>query len=89
MTKHELKTLIATRPQTVTFQKIDGSIRELVCTLNMEYINKRWTASGGGSPEPDNIVRVWDLENDGWRCFKVDMIIDVQPLETLEIIEMI
>ena len=58
---------------TVKFNKVDGSVRVMRCTLKE-----------GAFPEPKgdgkrkintDVLSVWDLEKNAWRSFKTDSII--------------
>lgn len=56
----------------VTFTKKDGTIREMLCTLAEALIPTEHTPKGTGprviveDEAPEN-VRVYDIENSGWR----------------------
>lgn len=60
---------------TVTFTKVDGSERIMRCTLNETMLPPaeptEKTAERKVNP---NVVAVWDLDNEGWRSFKVDSV---------------
>jgi len=54
----------------VLFEKADGTMRELVCTLNADLIDYEFagTAPNDSTPPKDrNVLTVWDSENEGWR----------------------
>jgi len=52
----------------VTFEKMDGTIRVMRCTLRPEVLPE---LKGSNVKKPDEILPVWDLENEGWRCFDI------------------
>ena len=66
----------------VTFTKVDGTERVMLCTLREdvlpaqvdleETIQKR-------KPNP-NVLSVWDIENKGWRSFRKDSVITFQAV---------
>ena len=65
---------------TVTFTKVDGCERVMVCTLNPPMI----TEAIGDSEESKNkreasesVMVVFDLEKKAWRSFRKDSIKDV------------
>jgi len=79
-----IKSLLQKSEITVTFVKADGTDREMLCTLNWDYIPS--TAIISSSPvdgiikeskkprkEPDpHSLRVFDLEKQEWRSFRFD-----------------
>ena len=64
-----------------TFQKVDGSIRDMYCTLNPNVIP--------GSPtEPTSqakpgILTIYDIEKDGWRSMRYENVIGFKFLGDL------
>jgi hypothetical protein len=60
----------------VRFTKKDGSIREMRCSLNENYL----PVMIGESIKKENpdVVSVWDIDIKGWRSFRLDSIIDVR-----------
>ena len=52
----------------VTFEKLDGTIRVLRCTLREDVLPE---LKGSTVQKPDYILAVWDLENEGWRSFDI------------------
>lgn len=77
MDKYELKQQLQGAIATVVFEKADGTLREMRCTLLAEYL----PAPAGpqllqenARPENPNVLAVWDLENGGWRSFRMDSI---------------
>ncbi len=63
---------------TVSFEKKDGTIRELRCTLNSKYlpevIVEETEEVKKTRKKNDNVLSVWDLENEGWRSFRIDSV---------------
>lgn len=63
----------------VNFNKVDGSVRKMFCTLNPSIMN---IDSDGGiakakSKEANlDIVKCFDVEAQGWRSFRVESVID-------------
>lgn len=63
----------------VSFTKSNGTNRVMNCTLNESFID----AENSGSKEttkkkkqnPD-VLPVWDVDNEGWRSFRWDSLID-------------
>jgi len=77
MNKYELKQQLQGNVATVVFTKADGTERTMRCTLLAEYL----PAPAGPqfltestSQENENVLSVWDVENGGWRSFRMDSI---------------
>jgi hypothetical protein len=71
----------------VTFTKVDGTNRNMICTLNESLIpEEHLQFKGKGvsvqveSVVPDTHLRVFDLENNGWRTIILDKIITFNPM---------
>jgi len=64
---------------TVTFKKVDGSMRVMKCTLAPSYLPEdirnqaRILREDTGSN-----ISVWDVEAGGWRSFRLDSITSVE-----------
>ena len=59
----------------ITFTKVDGTERVMRCTLIPEQIGGTLPANGKSIVESnDRVVAVWDLDNHGWRAFRVDSV---------------
>jgi len=56
-------------PTQVLFEKANGTMREMLCTTNQEYIDYEFKKSDGTKTPTDNSesVTVWDVESQGWR----------------------
>lgn len=55
----------------VTFTKKNGEEREMLCTLREEFLPEV-----SGDSTVSSVVTVYDLENQGWRSFREDSVID-------------
>lgn len=61
---------------TVNFLKANGDIRVLTGTRNLNMIPEEYHPTGNGtSIASDDVVRVFDLETNGWRSFRKDSVI--------------
>lgn len=64
---------------TIVFTKADGTERTMKCTLQADKLPvveiKEGTKAKVENPE---ILSVWDLENSGWRSFRLDSIISAE-----------
>lgn len=79
MNKFELKETLENGVVTVVFEKVDGTLREMKCTLLTEYLPKtEGPTLLTERKEPDNVLSVWDVENNGWRSFRVDNIKEIR-----------
>ncbi len=79
-TREYLIDLLKNNTAKVTFVKVDGSTREMLCTLKEEivipYINK---TENTRAPNTE-VLRVWDMEKTEWRGFKIANITNVEVL---------
>ena len=75
----------------VTFLKVSGEERQLLCTLREEYIKQFETPKDtpkDSTTEPvtrkksDDVISVFDIENNGWRSFRKDSVIRFAYLDT-------
>lgn len=57
----------------VTFTKADGSRREMRATTNESLFT--YESRGAGTPEPQGVIRVWDLDKNEWRSIREDRVI--------------
>lgn len=59
----------------VTFEKVDGTTRTMQCTLKPEYLPEEYRNKAPMLTETaPTAVSVWDVENGGWRSFRVDSV---------------
>ena len=81
--KDQIKKLLVESevPVQISFTKKDGTIRNMICTSNFNLIPKIDHPANANIEKVvnDEICRVYDLENDGWRSFIVANIIDFKP----------
>jgi hypothetical protein len=61
----------------VKFTKKNGTIRDMECTLLPFYIPEDRRPKGTGNVTGENILRVYDIVEDDWRCFLVDNVLSV------------
>lgn len=69
----------------IQFQKVDGSLRKMRCTLMPSYLQFSESEHPHidadvlheSSPKAQTIA-VWDVERDGWRSFRSDRVISCQ-----------
>lgn len=77
MDKYELKQQLQGGIATVVFTKADGTERKMRCTLLAEYLpapEGPMLLTESTRKENDQVLSVWDIENGGWRSFRLDSI---------------
>lgn len=62
----------------IIFTKKDGSTRELLGTLNEQLIPLDMKPTGNAHEPNLEVQPVYDVENDGWRSFRWDSVLDYQ-----------
>lgn len=72
----EVKTLLSKFNGKFTFQKADGSIREMDCTLQESVVPE----TKGNSRANTNSMVVFDTVSEGWRTVIYDKIIDFKVI---------
>ena len=66
---------------TVTFEKADGTVRILNCTLDPSIITLQDNTFNIGDTDADKeSIKVYDLDNSSWRSFRWDRVIDITLL---------
>lgn len=81
LSKAELKDNLSKSVAKVIFNKSDGSTRIMNCTLISEFLpQKKLDENVRHIPrrENDEVLAVWDLDNEDWRSFNVNSIIEVE-----------
>jgi hypothetical protein len=72
-TREEVKAGLQSSIATVVFEKADGSLRTMRCTLQTSYLPE-WPESLDARTINEEVLPVWDLDNGGWRSFRLDSI---------------
>lgn len=62
---------------TVTFTKTDGTERTMRCTLKEDKVVPYEKKTDRVRAENLDVIRVWDLDKNEWRGFRVDSIREV------------
>lgn len=76
----------------ITFTKKDGTERTMLCTLKSGHIPHGELVGHTECGDPiymikestrtkaknDEVLSVWDIENNGWRSFRLDSVIKVE-----------
>ena len=74
--RDKLKTLLKELVLDIEFTKTDGTKRSMICTLKSDLIPEQETPTTTKRHInlSDEVVRVYDLEKEGWRSFRLDSI---------------
>lgn len=73
--REALKALVSTNHAEIIFTKKDGTDRTMICTTETSSIPEDKQPIGESKvKENTDILRVYDLENEGWRSFRVDSV---------------
>lgn len=77
--KDELLKLLREQDITILFTKKDGTERKIICTLASDIIPEEDIPKGTGSKvENEDLISVYDIENQGWRSFYISSIISIE-----------
>jgi|LauGreDrversion4_2_1035121.scaffolds.fasta_scaffold1127095_3 hypothetical protein len=81
LNKETLKEHLTKCVAEITFNKVDGSARTMYCTLMSDYLPEQNDIDENVRHVPrkdnDNTLAVWDMDNKGWRSFRIDSITNV------------
>ena len=61
------------------FQKVDGSLRDMFCTLQPSALPEDFNTELTNQSKP-GILTVWDIEKNAWRSLKFDTVIQFKFL---------
>jgi hypothetical protein len=76
----ELRSKLHEGKVTVTFTKVNGDVRVMDCTLNMELVPPSGWPQGKIELSEDTsnrTIRVYDLKAQGWRSFVFDNVTNI------------
>jgi hypothetical protein len=67
----------------IHFTRVSGGVSTMRCTLKPEYLpaytgDKDNLARSEQTRLANNIIAVWNLDKNSWRCFKVDNLINLE-----------
>lgn len=82
MSREELLNVLRKNVCSIRFTKVDGTLREMKCTLDKQHLPVHLDANEDSDyqrKENMNVIAVYDLEKMEWRSFRVDSLIDIQP----------
>jgi len=67
----------------ITFTKLNGDERVMLCTLHDSILPEQPISEIKKKVNPDTLS-VWDLDNNGWRSFRLDSIKEMKVVEVVE-----
>lgn len=71
----------------ITFNKIDNTVRTMVCTLKSDFLPGKYESYPekiSRSGENLEILPVWDVEKGDWRSFRISKITMVMTIDETE-----
>lgn len=73
-----LKDLLESAHVLITFEKQDGSLRDINCTLHSSKLPplKEETETKKKRKVNHEVIPVWDLDKQSWRSFRIDSIVN-------------
>lgn len=75
MGKDEMKKTLKSNVARVVFEKLDGTIRDMRCTLMDTYLPEVVPGSNTKvRAENEDVLCVWDIDKSAWRSFRMDSI---------------
>lgn len=81
MTREEIQETLRTGAHIVIFTKVDGTQREMICTLDQDFLPEMEEKDGEKKKERkinEEVLPVYDLQKKGWRSFRIDSVIEVK-----------
>ena len=78
MNKNELVHNLKNGNLLITFKKVDGTMRKMLCTLQESVLPKRSDPYIVSNRPEGTQVHVWDLEKNAWRSFLLESIKNVK-----------
>lgn len=70
-----LRQALALGPVQVTFTKADGTRRDMRATTDERLFTYQPASDSSPRTEPAGVIRVWDLDNNGWRSIREDRVV--------------
>lgn len=84
-TKESIRSQLRQSVMKVNFTKTDGTVREMICTLQESFTIPYEKKTDKQKPENNDILAVWDVEKHAWRSFRVDSIISAEIVEAQDV----
>jgi len=83
-TKETLQKLLKQHILEIKFKKVDGTDRTMICSLKKQLLPENAQTEDNNKQtkkENSDVVAVWDLENDAFRSFRIDSLLEYQVVE--------
>ena len=64
----------------VQFTKKDGSLREMLCSLEEKYLPPLMNDTEITTKDNPEVLAVWDIESHGWRSFRIDSVLIMETI---------
>ena len=74
LTRNELIEALQAHKCIVKFTKLDGTVREMPCTLREDIVPKYEHKTAKAKQPNDKVLSVWCLDKNEWRSFRVDSV---------------
>jgi len=75
--KESLASALRSNVLEVSFVKKDGSGRIMKCSLQEKFLPAK-EETDKVKKENENVLSVWDIDNNGWRSFRLESIVSVR-----------
>ena len=75
-----IKNMLNNGPCLVQFTKVDGTKRTMKCTLNDAYLPLIDHNKVSVKKHNPDVLAVWDIDNSGWRSFRINSIVSVKVI---------
>ena len=80
-TKEQIREAARAGVISVQFTKKDGSLRDMRCSLQEKYLPKLMDDTEATMKDNPDVLAVWDLDVKGWRSFRIDSVLIMEPNE--------
>lgn len=74
-----IKSMLRKGPCMVQFTKVDGTKRTMKCTLSEQLLPAVDPNKVSTKKHSPDALAVWDLDKQGWRSFRYDSLLEVEP----------
>ena len=80
-TKEQIREAARAGVISVQFTKKDGSLRDMRCSLQEKYLPKLMDDTEATMKDNPDVLAVWDIDVNGWRSFRIDSVLIMEPAE--------
>ena len=80
MDRNDLTTLLKDSIVMIDFEKKDGTLRTMRCTLQEQFLPTPVYKDIETTKKKENaeVLSVWDLDSNGWRSFRIESVKSVK-----------